>query len=258
MDDTKKKLTLAVEVGDAMLRCGAEIYRVEDSVIRILEAMDLDDFDAYVLSNGIFASANEKREDACSVVRYVPLSATHLGRLTALNQLTRDICDHKCTLNEAAERLKRCRNIPVYPPPVQLVCCGLGCAAFTLMFGGHIADALYTFVVGVLEQLALFACRKHKVSRFLTNVYVSLFISVLSLPVAAGVLPLLHDKVVIGAIMPLVPGIALTTAIRDFYNGDYLSGTIHLIDALLTAVCIAVGIALPILLFRHVGGGLLV
>ena len=59
MDNTKEILTLAVEIGDAMLRCGAEIYRVEDSVIRILEAFGLDDFDAYVLSNGIFASANE-------------------------------------------------------------------------------------------------------------------------------------------------------------------------------------------------------
>ena len=96
MDNTKEILTLAVEIGDAMLRCGAEIYRVEDSVIRILEAFGLDDFDAYVLSNGIFASANESREDACSVVRYVPLSATHLGKLAALNQLTRDICNHKC------------------------------------------------------------------------------------------------------------------------------------------------------------------
>ena len=97
-------------------------------------------------------------------------------------------------------------------------------------------------------------CRKRKVSRFLTNVYVSLLISLLSLPAAAGVIPVLHDKVVIGAIMPLVPGIALTTSIRDFY-GDYLSGTIHLIDALLTALCIAVGIALPILLLRY-GGNL--
>ena len=109
--------------------------------------------------------------------------------------------------------------------------------------------------VGLIEQLALFVCRKRKVSRFLTNVYVSLLISLLSLPAAAGVIPVLHDKVVIGAIMPLVPGIALTTSIRDFYNGDYLSGTIHLIDALLTALCIAVGIALPILLLRY-GGNL--
>ena len=234
MDNTKEILTLAVEIGDAMLRCGAEIYRVEDSVIRILEAFGLDDFDAYVLSNGIFASANESREDACSVVRYVPLSATHLGKLAALNQLTRDICNHKCSIS---------------------VACGIGCAAFTFMFGGHLSEALYAFFVGLIEQLALFVCRKRKVSRFLTNVYVSLLISLLSLPAAAGVIPVLHDKVVIGAIMPLVPGIALTTSIRDFYNGDYLSGTIHLIDALLTALCIAVGIALPILLLRY-GGNL--
>lgn len=117
------------------------------------------------------------------------------------------------------------------------------------------AGSTVCIFVGLIEQLALFVCRKRKVSRFLTNVYVSLLISLLSLPAAAGVIPVLHDKVVIGAIMPLVPGIALTTSIRDFYNGDYLSGTIHLIDALLTALCIAVGIALPILLLRY-GGNL--
>ena len=197
MDNTKEILTLAVEIGDAMLRCGAEIYRVEDSVIRILEAFGLDDFDAYVLSNGIFASANESREDACSVVRYVPLSATHLGKLAALNQLTRDICNHKCSVAEASERVKQCKKIPVYANAVQLLACGIGCAAFTFMFGGHLPEALYAFFVGLIEQLALFVCRKRKVSRFLTNVYVSLLISLLSLPAAAGVIPVLHDKVVI-------------------------------------------------------------
>lgn len=251
MGDTKEILTLAVEVGEAMLRCGAEIYRVEDSVIRILEAFGLDDFDAYVLSNGIFASANEKQEDACSVVRYVPLSAMHLGRLAALNQLTRDICAHTCSVTEATQRLEACKKVPSYSYRLQLFACGIGCAAFTLMFGGHLTDAVYAFVIGLFEQMALVFCKKRKVSRFLTNIYVSLFISLLSLPVAANLLPFLHDKIVIGAIMPLVPGVALTTSIRDFYNSDYLSGTIHLIDALLTALCIAVGIALPLLLLRY-------
>ena len=64
-----------------------------------------------------------------------------------------------------------------------------------------------------------------------------------------------YDKIIIGDIMPLVPGIVFTTSIRDFYNSDYLSGTIHLIDALLTALCIAVGVGLPIILFRYMGGG---
>jgi uncharacterized membrane protein YjjP (DUF1212 family) len=70
-------------------------------------------------------------------------------------------------------------------------------------------------------------------------------------------LPLSMDKIVIGAIMPLVPGITFTTSIRDFHNGDYLSGTIHLIDALLTAICIAVGICLPLMIYTYLGGGAL-
>ena len=73
MAHTKEILTLAVEIGDTMLRNGAEIYRVEDSLIHILESCNVENFDVYVLSNGIFASANEDREDACSMIRHVPI-----------------------------------------------------------------------------------------------------------------------------------------------------------------------------------------
>ena len=74
MSDSKERLTLAVEIADLLLRSGAEIYRVEDTLLHILDAFDLENFDVYVLSNGIFASANEDREDACSIIRHVPLN----------------------------------------------------------------------------------------------------------------------------------------------------------------------------------------
>jgi hypothetical protein len=95
---TKEILTLAVETGDALLRNGAEVYRVEDTVLHILKAYEITDCDVYVLSNGIFASANENKEDACSMIRHVPLGSTHLGRIAALNQLSREICSHECSL----------------------------------------------------------------------------------------------------------------------------------------------------------------
>jgi uncharacterized membrane protein YjjP (DUF1212 family) len=79
-------------------------------------------------------------------------------------------------------------------------------------------------------------------------------ISLLSALAVAVSLPVVHAKVVIGSIMPIVPGIALTTSIRDIHNGDYLSGAIHLLDALLTALCIAVGVSVPILVLRYLGG----
>ena len=50
---TKEILTLAVEIGDCMLRNGAEIYRVEDTVVHILSSYEVEEFDVYVLSNGM-------------------------------------------------------------------------------------------------------------------------------------------------------------------------------------------------------------
>lgn len=98
MNETRDILTLAVEIGDAMLQNGGEIYRVEDTVMKIMAAYQLEDYDVYVLSNGIFASANEGKEDACSMIRHVPLGSVNLLKISKLNQLARDICDKKCTI----------------------------------------------------------------------------------------------------------------------------------------------------------------
>ena len=108
---TKEILALAVEIGDALLRNGAEVYRVEDTVMHILEAYEIENYDVYVLSNGIFASANENQEDACSIVRHVPLGSVNLGKISALNQLARDICEHKISLIDSWEELERCQNL---------------------------------------------------------------------------------------------------------------------------------------------------
>ena len=230
---TKEILTLAVEIGDCMLRNGAEIYRVEDTVVHILSSYEVEEFDVYVLSNGIFASANENKEDACSIVRHVPLGAVNLAKISALNQLARDICDQKIS---------------------QIFFCGLGSACFCYLFGGSWLDFVFAFVIGSLEQVLLFGLKKYKFTRIITNILASLFVTLLATASTLTGLSLLPDKIIIGAIMPLVPGIAFTTSIRDIYNGDYLSGTIHLLDALITAVCVAVGACLPFVVMKYIGG----
>lgn len=254
---TKEILSLAVETGDALLRNGAEVYRVEDTVIHILEAYEIENFDVYVLSNGIFASANEDRDDACSMIRHVPLGKTHLGRIAALNQLSREICSQECSLREAWIRLEDCKNIPNSRQSVRACFCGLGCACFGYLFGGQPLDAAISFLAGLLLQLFLDRQAKKNASKFMTNILGSAFVTLLSLLVYSAGVPILYDKAVIGAIMPLVPGIALTTSIRDFFNGDYLSGAIHMIDAILTAFCIAVGVGAVITVFRFLTGGVL-
>lgn len=156
---TKEILTLAVEIGDCMLRNGAEIYRVEDTVVHILSSYEVEEFDVYVLSNGIFASANENKEDACSIVRHVPLGAVNLAKISALNQLARDICDQKISLIDSWDKLEQCKNIPNYKKSAQIFFCGLGSACFCYLFGGSWLDFVFAFVIGSLEQVLLFGLK---------------------------------------------------------------------------------------------------
>lgn len=257
MSKTKDVLTLAVEIGDAMLRNGAEIFRVEDTVLRIINAYDIEDYDIYVLSNAIFATANESTEDAFSMVRHVPLGTTHLGRIAALNQLTRDICEGNCSPEEAMERLKNCRSVPFGSPRAQVFFCGLGCGCYAFLFGGAFWDAVSSFFIGMLLQLFCNSLKKYNTSKFVVNIFGSALVTMAAVLLPWLGAPVLYDKIIIGCIMPLVPGIALTTSIRDFFNSDYLSGTIRMIDALLTSFCIAVGVGSIITVCYVLSGGVL-
>ena len=62
---------------------------------------------------------------------------------------------------------------------------------------------------------------------------------------------------IIGSIMPLVPGLAFVNAIRDIADSDFLSGTVRMIDALLVFVYIAVGVGVTLSAYNNMGGGLM-
>lgn len=255
MQNSKALLTLAMDMGTAMLHSGGEIYRVEDTITHILQAYEIDYYDVYTLSNGIFASANECSNDSFSMVCNVPLSSvtTDLGKIAVLNQLARDICDKKCTIPEARARLEACNKSTGYPGWIQAVACGIGSGGFAYLFGGNILDAFFAMLVGIPEQCLFALFTRGKMSRVLKNLILSVYGSSISILLAGLGIPVHRDMVVIGTIMPLVPGIAFTTSIRDIYNGDYLSGAIHMIDAILTGICIAVGVILPLYIFDFMG-----
>ena len=66
--------------------------------------------------------------------------------------------------------------------------------------------------------------------------------------------PVLHmDAILIGDIMLLIPGLALTNAIRNILVGDTISGVVRLTETLLWAAALAGGImvALTVLNYLH-------
>ncbi len=254
MEGNQKVLKLAVSVGETLLLSGGEIYRVQETVERILEAYGMEDYHVFVVSNGIFATVDEEGESRGSMVRNVPLGSVHLGRIAAVNQLSREICSHSCTVEEAYQRLQDCQKLPEPGMLAKTLAAGMGCAAFGYIFGGQFVECLLSFVLGMLLQIFLMQAGRIKMSKFMVNILGSAAVTVVSFALSALGMKFMQDKVVIGSIVLLVPGVLLTTGIRELFNGDYLSGSIHLADALMTAACIAVGVGAAVKLVQLFGG----
>lgn len=254
MEGSQKILKLAVSIGELMLKSGGEIYRVQDTMGLILQAYGIEDYNVFVVSNGIFATIHEERPDRGSMVRYIPLGSVHLERITQLNQLSREICEGHLSLEEAYGRLEYCKKLPAAKRWTRLLASGMGCAGFGYTYGCRWQECALAFVLGMVLQSFLMAAGRVKLSKFMVNIIGSGLVSVISFGLAALGLVFLQDKVIIGTIFLLVPGVALTTAIRELFNGDYLSGSIHLADALMTAACIAVGVGAAVRLFQMFGG----
>ncbi|MEG0769108.1 MAG: threonine/serine exporter family protein [Ruthenibacterium sp.] len=246
--DRQRVMRLCMETGRMLLTDGGEIFRVQETMERMARAYGVGDFHVYVITNGLFASISAEGESSIGDVRYVPASRVHLGRLTAINALSRDIEAGGVSLDEALRRLDEIRSLPFLSAGRRILACGVGAACFSYLFGGTVADAAVALLAGLLMQCFANALEKHSVNKIIYNILTAGLVALISLVctqicrVAGLPFALNMDKIIIGGIIPLVPGMALTTAIRDFAGGDYLSGTIRLIDALLVASAIAIGV----------------
>lgn len=253
--DSKKILNLAISTGEILLKNGGEIYRVQETVGRILEAYGIDDYNVFVVTNGIFATVHEQEEDASSMVRYVTIGDVDLQMIADINQLSREICAGTCSMEDACRRLEFYKRKRPTAEWARILACGMGGASFCYLFGGRPYDSVISFFLGMLLEVFLFTASKHNTSKFILNIIGSAIVTAGGLILYTAGTGIWFDKVIIGGIIPLVPGVALTTAIRDLFGGDYLSGSIRLIDALLTAMCIAIGVGGAIKAFQLITGG---
>lgn len=255
----RQVLYLAVTAGEILLASGAEIFRVQETIEHILAAFQVREYHIYVLSNGIFATLDEQREDSSVALRHVPAAAIHLGRVAAVNELSREIAQRPdpAKIELYCARVRQCAEVPSFPLWMRALASALGSSSFCFLLGGGIGDCLAAFICGVLLQIFLTLYGQKGRSRFMNTLLGTGLVTTVAVGASALLASLSLDHIIIGAIMPLVPGVALTTSIRDFFGGDFLSGAIHMIEALLTGICIAVGVGAVLQFWQFVAGGAL-
>ena len=170
----------------------------------------------------------------------MPVRTTHLGRVAAVNELSRQIAAGGLTLDEAEAQLARAQRIPFPNDWVQLVAGLSGAFCFAMIFGGTLRAGLAAAVAGLAANGYLLLCERLHLPGGFRKITTASLITLVCLPLC-HLLGTEASHAIIGTLMILTPGIAFTMGIRDFVQGDYLSGTIRMIDALLVAACIAIG-----------------
>lgn len=272
MNESRKVLELTTRIGEVLLKNGGEIFRVQETMQRIAKAYGVEVFHVYVLANGIFASIEEDGRQICqqlqvgngekdsddlvvaSQIRYIPLSSIHLGRVAAVNNLSREIVAKKYTMEEARKKIEEIDKIPFTNNLLQIFVSGLGSGAFCYLLGGSLIDSLASFLSGILLWCFVLYLSKKGANKIMLNILSSALVTLTGILMFRYVFGENMDKIIIGSIIPLLPGVPLTNSIRDFLNGDYLSGTIRMIDAVLVACCIALGVGVVLRVFQIVTG----
>ena len=249
MDEQNRIMELAYEAGAILLENGAEISRVDETMRRIAGHYGVDDENFFVLSNGIMATAK-----GFARTKFIPIKGASLDKVVAVNQLSREVSVGKCDLDQLESRLKAIRAMRPKPAWEQIAASAFGSAAFCIIFGGGFADSIAAFVAGlVLWVYILFVGYRHlsRIAGAITGGLLATLLCGVMFRLGLGT----HlSNMIIGAIIPLIPGVPFTNGIRDLAHEDYIAGVTRLLDALLTFFCISMGVALAFMLDAAVSG----
>ncbi|AJA48284.1 hypothetical protein CPAST_c22140 [Clostridium pasteurianum DSM 525 = ATCC 6013] len=239
--DTNKILDLAAEAGKIMLENGAETYRVEETMIRISKAFGIISVDAYATPTAILLSGKNSKNINNSIIKRIVSRTFNIDKISNINTLSRSIEKKQLTIEDLEVQLESIKNMPSYSDKITLLsACFIG-SFFTILFGGTFKDFWSAFIIAGIIKFSMNFLAKFKVDYFFTNIVGGMEAAFFAIIFYKLGFADNYDKVIIGDIMLLVPGLAITNAIRDAMNGDLISGTSRAIEALFIAVAIAVG-----------------
>lgn len=243
-EEAEKYLYCAMDIGEQLLICGAEVGRVEDTIRRICMAYGAVRVDVFSITSSIVTTMYRGDMETCTQTRRVSGMSTDLHKVDRLNQLSRKICEEKPEPEEIKQALYQIKNEPGYSFWSQVLIYGLVSGAFSVFFGGDSKDMLISAAIGILLKFLEFFVKKSAANGLITALLCSMVGGFLSnMAVVAG-LGSHADLISIGNVMLFIPGLAFTNSLRDMLSGDTITGLVRFMESILLAVVIALGFTL--------------
>ena len=243
---------MALLSGEILLTSGSEIYRVEDTIDRICGAYGIES-EAFVTPTGIIISgwAKSNPNDSVSLVKRIRNRTINLHNIEIINTFSRELQQGTLPYDQAMAKLNAVKTAPYFSFFKRLSAAALTAFAYTILFRGTYIDGLCAAIISTLIYSSLEKMKGINFSQYFGNFLCSLAAGLISI-CAGKLVPLLHvDAIIIGSIMILVPGLAITNGIRDALHGDIVSSQARVVEALIVVTSIGVGVGISLLLMKY-------
>ncbi len=251
--ETYKELSCILEMLKLMIESGAEIYRVEESAVKMFEALGAQRVDVYATTSNIIVSIETADGAIKTHTRRIGNISTDIQKIHSLNALARDISAGKLTLYQINRRLHAVQSTPAYSRFVTILFYGVIAGAFYLFFNGrNWVEFLCSFSIGLVTGVVSQFTDRIRINKFWIKFICSFIACMIAFSLQRiGVIRAI-DYIIIANIMTLIPGIGLTNSLRDLFVGDSISGILRLIEAMMLALAIACGYIITSFVFGGV------
>lgn len=250
----QRLLSQIMDLGEMLLKAGAEVNRVENTVSQVGCAYGFTRVDVFSITSSIVVSAHSKEGDVYTETRRITDYTTDFDKIEKINHLSRQICSSPLNEDELSLAIADIKNAKGYSQKTMLLTYGFISAVFSLFFGGTLSDALAAFFCGLLLRVIVQLGRRMQIQSIVLNFFTAIAVGLSAVGLIELGLGQSMDHIIIGNIMLLIPGMLLTTSLRDMINGDLVTGIMGLSDAILRSLALSFGFTLVFIWF---GGELL-
>lgn len=236
-------LELSTDIGYELAMCGAETFRIEESISRVLQAYGIQS-EVFAIPNSLTVSIETADGQPMTRLRRIGIHGNDLDGVEMFSALCRRLCQQTPSPEEALQWLEETRHSRrSYPGIICLLGHFFGAFGFSMLFGGSLLDGIFGGFCGMVVGLINRFTGRMKANQFFSIIAASFPMALLAYAGSAARLPINVDMVIIGALMILVPGLLFTNAMRDIIFGDINSGTNRIVQVLLIAAAIVTGTA---------------
>ena len=232
-----------------ILENGGETYRAEETVYRICSTFGFDEIDVFAIPTGVFITVSKDGVSTGTAMKRIRKRSVNMKAIETVNNISRQLTGRKIAVSDALEMLRPLCEQKPEKKLLNIAAAGLSSGFFALLFRGSIFDFFVAAFCGAIVQWVAGSIKAVDMFNFAVSILGSFIIALVSVLCVklTGMGDL--EKIIAGAITPLLPGVPMVNAIRDTMRGDLLSGVARGAEALLIAAALAFGIGMVLKLY---------